>query len=76
MAESFLEAQLKRIRALTERISRVRSYVRQLREEHGEFVTNNPLFGVRDYRIVASPAGRTPRQPRAIVSRGRRQRRR
>jgi len=56
MAESFLEAQLRRIRALTERMSQLQAYAAEFRVPRvGEMsVAGNPLYDARDYRLLSS----------------------
>ena len=54
MAESFLEGQLKRIRAWTERMTQVQSYADRCRHEFVPHLSNNPLCSVRDYRMLSS----------------------
>ena len=83
MAESFLEAQLERIRAWTERMSQVQSYAERSRNDFVPEHSHNPLFGARDYRMLSSlpseedePAEKPERAPRAEPARRRRRRRR
>ena len=54
MAESFLEAQLQRIRALSERMSQVQMYAEQWRRDFLEDAPGNPLYAARDYRLLSS----------------------
>ena len=56
MAESFLESQLQRIRALTERVSQLQSYVSEFRSARFNHlsVAGNPLCDARDYRMLSS----------------------
>lgn len=63
MAENFLEEQLKRIREMSEQMSRVRNYTAELSEElrrDRERLRWNPLHEVRDFRWYSSTD-----QPRA-----------
>jgi len=53
MAESFLEAQLQRIRELSERMSQVQSYAEEARRDRVGDAYENPLYGARDYRMVS-----------------------
>ena len=82
MAESFLEAQLQRIRALTERISQLQSYAAEFRTARiGEMsVAGNPLYDARDYRMISSfddddPEEKPARPSHAESPRRRRRRR-
>jgi hypothetical protein len=58
MADSFLEEQVRRIRALTERMSQVEQQ-RRCAEEAAAFARQSsgfgPLHDVRDVRVVNSP---------------------
>jgi hypothetical protein len=53
MAESFLEEQVRRIKRLTERMSRVQTEAAKLTDEltrHRELIAHSPLDQVRDFR--------------------------
>ena len=53
MAESFLEDQLRRIREMTERMSRATDHAAELNDElarHREAIRRSPLNEVRDFR--------------------------
>ena len=81
MAESFLQAQLRRIRALSERMSKVHACVEQTYEACVARQSDNPLFSARDYRMVSSIADEprvreTRDEPPAASTRRRRRRRR
>ena len=83
MAESFLEAQLERIRAMTERMSQVQSYAERSRRDFVPDHSDNPLYGARDYRTVSSlpseedePEEKTERASRHEPARRPRRRRR
>jgi len=57
MAESFLEEQLKRIRQMTEQMSRVRDQAHEVAVEmarHRALVRLGPLQEVRDFRTYSS----------------------
>jgi hypothetical protein len=57
MAESFLEDQLKRIRELTERMTRATIHAAELNSElvrHREASRQGPLHEVRDFRTFSS----------------------
>ena len=65
MAESFLEEQLKRIRALSERMSQVRSEaaaIAQARARDRELANRDPLTAVRDYRPYPGNDAESPRR--------------
>ncbi len=59
MAENFLEEQLKRIRELSERMSRVREHAAEVSEEirrGGTRIQRSPLQEVTDFREYPSPS--------------------
>jgi len=78
MAESFLQGQLRRIRALTERMSRVHAYAEQTCEACVARRSENPLASARDYRMISSIADEpaTHTDPPSGPARRRRRRRR
>jgi len=54
MDESFLEEQLKRVRALAERMSRAQSSLAEVSEQisrERELMRQHPLYEIRDFRI-------------------------
>ena len=65
MAESFLEAQLQRIRELTERMSQVQAYAAQSRRAYLDDAPENPLYGARDFRLLSSSLDEESREPAA-----------
>jgi hypothetical protein len=83
MAETFLEEQLRRIREMSEQMSRVRNHAAELSEELARdraFIRRNPLHAVRDFRSYSSMRSEPPASaedhggrsaPRASRSRGR-----
>ena len=54
MTDRFLEAQLRRIRALSEQMSQVQAYAEESRAHRPQWVNENPLYGARDYRMISS----------------------
>jgi hypothetical protein len=63
MAESFLEDQLKRIREMTERMSRATHHAAELNDEltrNREACRQGPLNEVRDFRTYSSMPGSGP----------------
>jgi len=79
MADSFLEGQLRRIRALSERMSQLQAYSEESRAQRAQCESENPLYGARDYRMISSlrdePERAEVRRDTATDSRRRRRRR-
>ena len=76
MAEPFLEAQLRRIRGLIERMARVQSLAEEGRAIHIYERPENPLYAARDYRMLSSIDQEPPSKHWSESSRRRRRRRR
>jgi hypothetical protein len=57
MSQAFLKDQLKRIREMTEQVSRVHDYATELSHELGQHAAKHrdPLAEVLDFRTVSSP---------------------
>ena len=79
MAESFLEEQLKRIREMTEQMSRATNHAAQLKDElaRNREASRGPLTEVRDFRHESrersqSDAGRARRHTARESTRRRR----
>jgi hypothetical protein len=65
MAESFLAETVRRLREMSERMSKARRRTAELRDEIArdrEAMHLGPLQAVRDFRMIAEPA--TPRRRR------------
>jgi hypothetical protein len=75
MAETFLEEQLKRIRQMSEQMSRARDYAaevsNEVARERESMFRHHPLHEVRDYRPYSS-IDEAPRRPAAHNGRGHR----
>jgi hypothetical protein len=83
MTESFLEEQLRRIREMSERMSRVRNHAAEISEELARdfaAIRRDPLHAVRDFRSYSSMRTEPPPSaedhgvrsaPRALRSRRR-----